>query len=98
MFAMIFLPKPPGEQPQTTGGNGLRSAALNSYLGRTPCYGSGGYLSASHHGGPGSRLGQFRLYLSWTKSTVRGFSLSCSVYPCQYHSTVALHAKISSVR
>jgi hypothetical protein len=42
-----------------------------------------------------ARVSQVRIFDG--QSGIRiGFSPSCSVLPCQYHSTVALHTHISS--
>jgi hypothetical protein len=63
-----------------------------------PCHGASGYLLASHRGGLGSRPGQSMWDLWWTKWYCDGFSLSSSVFPCQYIIPPLLHTYLSPPR
>jgi hypothetical protein len=56
------------------------------------------WLLVSHHGGPGSHPDQSIWDLWWTKWHWDRFSSSSSVFPSQYHSSVALHSHILSRR
>jgi hypothetical protein len=51
---------------------------------------------APYRGGQASCPGQSAWDLLRTSDTETVFSLSYSVFPCQYHSTAALHIHISS--
>jgi hypothetical protein len=56
---------------------------------------SGSLSPAFQHGYPGSRLGKNAYDLWWKMCHWDRYFSSSSVFPCRYHSTVALHTRIS---
>jgi hypothetical protein len=60
------------------------------------CHGSGSQSLASHHRCPGLCPHQSMWDLWWTKCHWDRFSSELFGFPCHYHSTVALHTRMSS--